>query len=703
MTDNMPQGPSTEDIATLKQQQTTAAAKVTRKRNRIMLLMVNPSNFDSVNRELDEFVRLYDAYRAAHDALCMSLTSPSATDHEVELFSHHECDALQFREVCEEWLRQTPPESENPQHSNEMPDEADDAGSTVTASSRHSSLSTRASRIEERARLASLLAERRNAEKRAELQRKRLELEAQESTFLLDVEIEKSRARERVLAESDDSADDDVVCSRALHSTTLQPSATPKPAPFAPPLDSRPAVAKPETATPVAIATNNLHRAALSSTAAGATAAATATNPQIATSSLRAAESTPLEHSGEMFHSHDITDFRDPSNVYQNAVHLNSQFPPMNVSCSLPSACANVPPLIDLNDDLNVQCDNALGALYCSPPNHPAHPLIPNANTSFDPIISALSLPKPDIEPFYGDISKYRSFISSYDARIGQRPISDNDKLYYLNQFLRGEAQEFIEVCFHMPKGGYVTARKILETEFGNPHKLAMNYMNGLSDWVPIKTDDPTALRRFSHYLTKCLYAMRGVNYEHFFDHPSAMVNAVQKLPTFLQNKWREHAHALARKSVARFADFVRFVGSASDVANDPIYGKCSSMKTDVKHVSLSTNAQSLDTPLTQCALCNDRHDLDDCPAFRVKSIELKRDFLKSQRLCFACFGHGHISKGCSSRRQCGRCGKLHPTALHIDGYVNEQRGSQPKKQSGAANANHVCGVTAAQSDRTDK
>ena len=701
MTDNMPQGPSMEDIATLKQQQTTGAAKVTRKSNRIILLMVNGSNFDTVNMEFDEFVRLYDAYRSAHDALCMSLTSPSATAHEVELFSHHERDALQFREVCEEWLRQTPPESENPPQSTEMPpDEADDAESVVSsASSRHSCQSTRSLRIEERAKLAALLAERRIAEQRAELQRKRLELEAkrleldaQESIFLLDVEIEKCRAREKVYAESNDSVDD-ALCDSALPSSTPPPSATPIPTPYAPPPDSRLAVAKPAAATPVAIATNDPQRTAPSSTAAEAPAAI-GTNPRIAASSSRAAEGTPSEDSGEMFRCNYKPDSCYSSSADQNVVHMNPQAPRLNAPCPLtsrPNEGANVPLLIDLNDDVNVHFDNAVDAMYCSPTNQTAPPFIPNVNTSFDPIITALSLPKPDIEPFSGDVSKYRSFISSFDARIGHRPISDNDKLYYLSQFLRDEAQEFIEACFHMPVGGYATARTILETEFGNPDKLAMVYMNELSDWVPMKTDDPTVLRKFSRYLTKCLYAMRSVNHENFFDHPSVMVNAVQKLPVSLQNKWREHAHALSRKTMARFADFANFVCTASDVASDPIYGKCSGLRTDAKLTRLSTSVQSFKAPLhvAQCALCNDRHDLDDCPAFREKSIDSKKDFLKSRGLCYACYGHGHLSKGCSARRRCGRCGKQHPTALHIDGYGNYQR-SQNERQSGAFNENHV-------------
>ena len=67
--------------------------------------------------------------------------------------------------------------------------------------------------------------------------------------------------------------------------------------------------------------------------------------------------------------------------------------------------------------------------------------------------------------------------------------------------------------------------------------------------------------------------------------------------------------------------------------------------------------------------MCKERHDLDECGKFNNMSIEEKRSFLQGKRMCFACYGYNHVSKGCLRKRTCTKCGKKHPTALHIEGF----------------------------------
>ena len=43
--------------------------------------------------------------------------------------------------------------------------------------------------------------------------------------------------------------------------------------------------------------------------------------------------------------------------------------------------------------------------------------------------------------------------------------------------------------------------------------------------------------------------------------------------------------------------------------------------------------------------------------------------------MCFACYGSNHISRGCTKKKTCRKCGKRHPTALHIDGFKLNKKG----------------------------
>ena len=203
-----------------------------------------------------------------------------------------------------------------------------------------------------------------------------------------------------------------------------------------------------------------------------------------------------------------------------------------------------------------------------------------------DPLLTALSLPKPELETFSGDVSSYRLFITSFDSRIGNRDLSDPDKLYYLNQYMRGEPQELIHGCFY-GLNGYNEARRLLEAEYGHPYKLSVYFVKKIQEWPSIKADDCKTLKQFAHFLTKCQQALNGVHYGHTLDHPSTLVDAANKLPPYLRNKWREQAHRISQLAHARFSDLTHFVTHAAAVANDPVFGKQSADLPKVSHAKV--------------------------------------------------------------------------------------------------------------------
>ena len=62
------------------------------------------------------------------------------------------------------------------------------------------------------------------------------------------------------------------------------------------------------------------------------------------------------------------------------------------------------------------------------------------------------------------------------------------------------------------------------------------------------------------------------------------MQAVIQKLPVYLQRKWRDQASYKRTKDhrVATFEDLVNFVKTAADAANDPVYGKDAMSRSDV-------------------------------------------------------------------------------------------------------------------------
>ena len=163
-------------------------------------------------------------------------------------------------------------------------------------------------------------------------------------------------------------------------------------------------------------------------------------------------------------------------------------------------------------------------------------------------------------------------------------------------------------------------------------------------------------------------------------NHPQNLLSIVNKLPVYLQNKWREHVGQMrqTQQKLIQFQDLMLFIASASDTANDPIYGRNamasnSYQSSDYKSnperqargkpraTSFVTNTSSepistFNSKSKSCPLCHHQHDLDNCKTFLRKTIDERRNFLKENHLCSGCYGQNHISKRCVQKHVCEKC-----------------------------------------------
>ena len=330
-------------------------------------------------------------------------------------------------------------------------------------------------------------------------------------------------------------------------------------------------------------------------------------------------------------------------------------------------------------------------------------------------LAAAMSLPQPEIPKFTGDPTEYIGFMNAFISRVDAKVTAPSDKLYYLHQHLVGDSKELIESCLYMdPIKGYNRAKELLDKEYGDPYKVSVSYVNKVVSWPVIKPDDCQGLRKFSLFLLKCVNAMDNITYLSVLEHPPNMQKIVQKLPLYLQDKWREKVvnMRVSYRRIASFHDLTAFIQLASESANDPIFSRQAlstlnpvvsksgksglqvkkSYHSQNRHnnVSLATDISSEENNVAQsnslqsCPLCSKSHDLDDCNVFLEKTMEDRRQFLKSKFMCFGCYGKGHMSKGCYKKRTCTKCKKKHPTALHIEGF----KWNQTYKKSDTQNSN---------------
>ncbi len=293
--------------------------------------------------------------------------------------------------------------------------------------------------------------------------------------------------------------------------------------------------------------------------------------------------------------------------------------------------------------------------------------------------ISALLLPTPQLPVFNGDVMNYHTFMMAFDVRVVPYVTSSVDKLYYLDQQLHGEPKELIGGCIYMAPGdGYSTARKLLDAEYGDHFKVSMAYLNKALSWPPIQPDDGQTLKRFSFYLTKCLHVMRNIAYMDVLNHIPYLQRILSKLPMDFQDKWRDHvAEMRLTGQNIQFEDLVDFVHEASNIVNDPAFGKeamnsveptfNTKMAKNAQHMEYSFSAQIIS--VDKCPMCQNEHDLESCEQFLSVTLNERRRFLRNQMLCFGCYGVNHVSKNCNSKRLCSICQKPHPTAMHSNNF----------------------------------
>ncbi|KAL9958200.1 hypothetical protein ACROYT_G035181 [Oculina patagonica] len=91
-------------------------------------------------------------------------------------------------------------------------------------------------------------------------------------------------------------------------------------------------------------------------------------------------------------------------------------------------------------------------------------------------------------------------------------------RLYYLEQHTTDRAQEVERSCLYMkPEEGYLKAKKFLESKFGQEYKIAMAYVDKLTNCPVIKAEDAEALEGFAILLFNFINTLKTIGYSSQF------------------------------------------------------------------------------------------------------------------------------------------------------------------------------------------
>ena len=165
------------------------------------------------------------------------------------------------------------------------------------------------------------------------------------------------------------------------------------------------------------------------------------------------------------------------------------------------------------------------------------------------------SLPRRRVPVFSGNPLDYCTFIRAFETVIEARESDYAGRLYYLEQHTAGRPLELVRSCLYMnPEAGYLKARKLLESQFGQKHKIAMAYVDKVTNGPAIKAEDAEALESFSTLLASCTNTLKAIGYSSKFESPDCMRKIIERLPPKLQASC---ATTLTESSTPRAETFV--------------------------------------------------------------------------------------------------------------------------------------------------
>ena len=317
------------------------------------------------------------------------------------------------------------------------------------------------------------------------------------------------------------------------------------------------------------------------------------------------------------------------------------------------------------------------------------------------------TLPQGNIPAFDGHTLEYKSFIHSFEHCIENKTDNSRDRLQFLIQFTRGQAQRLVTSCEYMsPDRSYQKAKRLLKENFGNEYKLSCAYLEKALSWPLVQSEESRSLQGHAMFLRSGCNAMEEMEHLEELDTVSNMRSIVLKLPYKLRERWRSKAYALQeeRSRRVRILDLVYFIERQARIAADPVFGDLPDQSAAKGKVAVKTRfpvkaqiSKAYDSsfatgviispketePEPSCPFCRCKHTLERCKQFFEETHRNKLNFVKIKGICFGCLSIGHISRDCKQRLTCRACKQAHPSALHI--YVKNCPTKQTERPSGVA------------------
>ena len=317
-------------------------------------------------------------------------------------------------------------------------------------------------------------------------------------------------------------------------------------------------------------------------------------------------------------------------------------------------------------------------------PQEAANPMNDQALVSKDGnsnLVSAMCLPKIELEKFNGDPSKYHTFMALFDETVDKVATDDTTKLTRLIRYTTGRAHNAISPCIMMDGStGYKHARKLLLERYGNCHLVSEHLISSLVNGKPIRSADE--LQAFCDELVNCNMTLQQMGRIQEVQNQTYIASIANRFENYIRNRWKKRALDI-KKEQSRyplFGEFVEFVQEQTLEAIDPVYGKTARNSKEVPNkkasfATLSSHHKEGSTFKHSCTLCKGEHRLSYCQQFKDMKVNDRLTLVKNNQLCENCLLSNHSTSNCRRPDGCSvpGCNKRHSKFIHVPSHPRGQ------------------------------
>lgn len=313
-----------------------------------------------------------------------------------------------------------------------------------------------------------------------------------------------------------------------------------------------------------------------------------------------------------------------------------------------------------------------------------AHPQQDTLQTILAKQLLTKDLIKDSIEPFSGCPYKFWPWIQQIKNRTEYLTLTPGEYMQIMESNSVGEPkrviQQFISSC------GTIDANKAHEIfsnlveRFGSSSKITKDLLHTLSEFPPINNQNvEESLRSLLDLCRLMEFNMRDTPELQFMNIAQGVELVRQKLPKFLQDRWRSYGQDFEDKNNCQhppFSYFIEFlnkqVREISNTNYKNIYLREKSSQQEKKNYKTFITKENEPTQTVQtaerfCFLHNvSNHSTADCRTFLKLPYADKQKKAFEHKLCYLCLQQ-HLMADCKAEIQCEKCFKKHCTAMHKD------------------------------------